>query len=102
MTKNRDGILRPARLAMRLSLSIYSLAPVEPPGAEKYLTYHPPLIAMLTVRDMGSSLKIRRRDLYFPNTHLVKQAPEQLAVFRAVAEYGENSPTIVPAANQSV
>ncbi|MBE5601200.1 DUF1963 domain-containing protein, partial [Salmonella enterica] len=35
----------------------------------------------------------RRRDLYFTQcTHLVKQAPEQPAVFRAVAEYGENCP----------
>lgn len=34
-----------------------------------------------------------RRDLYFSQcTHLVKQAPKQPAVFRAVTEYGENCP----------
>lgn len=90
--ENRDGILCAlAWIGDEVVVERFNRWRQEPPSwsASLYvLPHHYAHQAGWELAENGS-----RRDLYFSQcTHLVKQAPKQLAVFRAVTEYGENCP----------
>lgn len=90
--ENRDGILCAlAWIGDEVVVERFNRWRQEPPSwsASLYvLPHHYAHQAGWELAENGS-----RRDLYFSQcTHLVKQAPKQPAVFRAVTEYGENCP----------
>ncbi|MGJ2648576.1 DUF1963 domain-containing protein [Salmonella enterica subsp. enterica serovar Paratyphi A] len=90
--ENRDGILCAlAWIGDEVVVEHFNRWRQEPPAWSASLHILPHRYAHQAGWELTENA--RRRDLYFTQcTHLVKQAPEQPAVFRAVAEYGENCP----------